>query len=304
MGVRTLSFKNLVWTDIDEVNKSSIDYLKKNFRFHPLDFEDVLGETQRPKVDVYKNYLFLVFHFPIYNKKTKKLSTVQVNVFIGRDYLVTVHEGFKPLKKLYYKYSRNARYRKEALGFGSGFLLYKILESLFKNSFHIIDQVGLRISRVEEMIFEGKTKNRVKNLAEIKRNILNFRRIIDPQRFTINTLVHIKKDFLPENLSVYFDNIHDSIENLWGILDNYKEMVDSLFDTTESIISQRTNEVIKILTIISVALLPLTLLSGIYGMNIEGLPFAENSSSVWLIFGVMLLVIASVIVYFRKKDWF
>ncbi len=133
--------------------------------------------------------------------------------------------------------------------------------------------------------------------------MLHFRRILDPQRYLVSTLSHTRKPFLDETLSIYFDNIKDYLDKLWVIADTYKETIDGLHLTVESLINQRTNKVIGALTVISVALLPMTLLSGIYGMNIIGLPYAHDPKFVWAMFGGMALFIICIIILMKRRKW-
>ena len=157
---------------------------------------------------------------------------------------------------------------------------------------------------VEQDIFGGEQDtNVVKKLAINRRNILNFRRIIDPQRYLIANLSHTRKPFLNEKTSLYFDNINDYLSKLWSIVETYRDTVNGLHVTTESLINQRTNKVIGVLTTISVALLPFTVLSSIYGMNIVGLPYAQNPLGVWLMFLGLAALVFITIVVMRKKTW-
>ena len=132
---------------------------------------------------------------------------------------------------------------------------------------------------------------------------MQFRRILDPQRYLISNLTHIRKSFLDESLAIYFDNVSDYLSKIWSITDTYRDTIDGLHVTVESLINHRTNKVISALTVISVSLLPLTLLSGIYGMNIAGLPHAQNPFWVWMMFIGMLSFILIVIAVMKKKKW-
>lgn len=185
---------------------------------------------------------------------------------------------------------------------GPGYLLYRLLEVLYRQSDSVVNNIGKRIRSAEKDVFE-ESKNMARALADIRRHVLNFRAIIDPQRMVITQLAHINRSYISKDLSVYYDDISDYLNKLWLISSSYYELIRGLHDTNESLISHRTNQVIKMLTVFSVALLPLTLLSGIYGMNIEGLPWAHRPEIVWLLYGGLLVVIVITIVYFRKKKW-
>jgi magnesium transporter len=198
---------------------------------------------------------------------------------------------------------KNRRTKKEWMSGSSGYLLYRLVEALFHNSRPILNNIGKYISILETDIFEGEQDTQsIKQLAVHRRNVLNFRRIIDPQRYLIANLSHTRKMFIQEDMSLYFDDVVDYLNKLWAISDTYKDTIDGLHVTVESLINQRTNKVIGALTVISVSLLPLTLLSGIYGMNIP-LPYQQSSSFVWFMFLGLAGVILFVITVMKKRKW-
>ncbi|MBU2542503.1 magnesium transporter CorA family protein [Patescibacteria group bacterium] len=305
MSVKTLKQKNLTWINIDKLDDEVITYLKENYNFHQLDYEDLQGEVQTPKIDVYKNYLFLVFHFPQWNQLTKKIRSHEVDVFIGEDYLITIqHTRSKEMKNFFYRCIKNKKVKADWMQRGPGYLLYRLTESLFRNSQPILDIIGKQMSDLENEIYSGEQDIKtIRELAIHRRNILQFRRILDPQRYLISNLSHIRKPFLDEGLVIYFDNVNDYLSKIWSITDTYRDTIDGLHVTVESLINHRTNKVISALTVISVSLLPLTLLSGIYGMNIIGLPHAQNPFWVWLMFVGLLAVILLVVAVMKKKKW-
>jgi len=206
------------------------------------------------------------------------------------------------MKNFFYRCMRNRSIKREWMSNGSGYLLYKLTESLFHNSRPILHNIGKQISQLETDIFENKPDTHVvKQLATHRRNILGFRRIIDPQRYLLSHLSHIRKPFLDETLSLYFDDVNDYLSKLWSVITNYKDTVDGLHVTVESLLTRRTNNVISALTVISVALLPLTLLAGIYGMNIP-LPFANHPLLVWGMFGTLATGIILIIFIMKRKQ--
>ncbi|PIT86281.1 MAG: hypothetical protein COU33_04065 [Candidatus Magasanikbacteria bacterium CG10_big_fil_rev_8_21_14_0_10_43_6] len=305
MAIKTLATGKLTWINIDAVDAEALEFLHKNHNFHHLDLEDVQGESQTPKIDTYKNYLFVVLQFPQWKPEEKSVVPHGLDIFIGEEYLITIqHSKSKELKNFFYRCMKNKSVQRDWMSQNSGYLLYKLLESLFKNTQPILNNIGKQLDMVERDIFEGEQDTQiVKKLAIHRRNILNFRRIIDPQRYLIANLSHTRKPFLNEETSLYFDNINDYLSKLWSIVDTYRDTVNGLHVTTESLINQRTNKVIGVLTTISVALLPFTVLSSIYGMNIVGLPYAQNPIGVWLMFLVLAVVVTITIVLMRRKTW-
>lgn len=302
MPIKTIKTKNLTWYNIDDPNKEVVDFLRDNFSFHALDLKDVLGESQHPKLDTYKSYLFMALHFPEFNSDKSQVVDNEIDIFIGPDFLITIQKKrYKVIKDLFYRVLNNAKLKKEVMSQGSGYLLYRVLEVLYRQSNGVLSYVGRKTRQAENSIFE-EDKNSVRELAQLRRHVLSFKAILDPQRVVITNLTNINRAYLSKEMSLYYDDIHDYLNKVLSISSNYKEIIDGLHETNESLISHRTNRTIKALTIMSVALLPLTLLSGIYGMNIEGLPFAGSPNLVWLLYGFVLGIIILTLVYFRKKD--
>ncbi|MBT3419317.1 MAG: magnesium transporter CorA family protein [Candidatus Magasanikbacteria bacterium] len=304
MAIKILQEKKLTWINIDSVNAEALEYLKKNYKFHHLDLEDIQSESQTPKIDVYKDYLFIVLQFPHWQTKNNGVVAHEVDIFIGEGYVITVqHSKTKELKNFFYRCMRNRNVKKEWMSGSSGFLLYKIIDSLFHNSRPILNNIGKQVSRLDDAIFNDIPDNNiVRKLAIHRRNILHFRRTIDPQRYLMSNLSHTRKPFLGEDMTLYFDDLNDYLSKLWTIVSTYKDTIDGLHVTVESLINQRTNKVISALTVISVSLLPLTLLAGIYGMNIR-LPLAKQPEMIWLMFGALAAGTIIFILILKKKRW-
>lgn len=304
MAIKLLEANNLTWVNIDHVNEESITYLKQHYHFHHLDFEDIQSENLYPKIDTYKDYLFITLQFPYWQAETKKVIPVELDIFLGENYFITIQHGkTKLMKNFFYRCMKNRSVKKEWMSQGSGYLFYTLIEALFRNSRPILHNIGKQISLLEADVFDDTPNFEVvKQLAIHRRNILSFRRIIDPQRYLISNLSNIRKSFLDESMRLYFDDVNDYLSKLWTIVTNYKDTVDGLHVTVESLLSRKTNNIISALTIISVSLLPLTLLSGIYGMNIE-LPLANHPRYIWGVFiGLALFIILSIF-FMKRKRW-
>ncbi len=184
---------------------------------------------------------------------------------------------------------------------GSGYLLYHVLDDLFDYCFPILDKIGHKLDVFEDELFEGRSEEIVRDISNVKQEIISYRKIIKPERSTLRLLERHTERFLPENLELYFDDIVDAAERIWDLLDNYKEVVEALEDTNESVISHRQNDVLRILTIFSVVLLPLTLVTGIFGMN--NFPYDASEWSFWTVIGGMFALLVAALGYFRYKRW-
>jgi magnesium transporter len=185
---------------------------------------------------------------------------------------------------------------------GSGYLLYHVLDDLFDYCFPILDKIGHKLDSIEDEMFEGRAEDVVRDLSNVKQEIISYRKIIKPERSTLRVLDGRVQRYLPEALDLYFDDIVDAAERIWDLLDNYKEVVEGLEQTNESVISHRQNDVLRVLTVFSVVLLPLTLISGIFGMNVH-FPGFGTAEAFWVIIGVMVGLAAGLVGFFRLKRW-
>lgn len=300
----TITHNNLTWENIIRPTHKTVEHLSKKHKFHHLDLEDILSKIQRPKIDEYERYLFIVLHFPYWDKDTDGIQQDEVNIFIGQKYVITISPGNKNLQAIFNKVRRRITIRREYMGQNSGFLLYNIIDEMFGGCFPFIDKLTDEIDDIEKDVFTLENpKDMLKDILSLKKDIINFRRIIIPQRTLVPQLEHKNKRFLSEDLEVYFDDVVDKIERIYNNLETLKEIVASLQEANESILSHNTNNIIKVLTIFSVIMLPLTFVTGVYGMNIMGLPVAQHPLSFIILSGIFVLIVLIMLIFFRFKRW-
>ncbi|HEX9378462.1 MAG TPA: magnesium transporter CorA family protein [Gaiellaceae bacterium] len=300
-----LSAAGLTWINVDAPDLEVAQELAERFGWHPLDVEDVMSKRQRPKVDDYtdEQYLFAVLHFPVYDKAIQRLNAGELDIFLGPDYLVTLpNVELHPVSRLFRRCQDDEVLRQQLFSKGSGRLLYEVLDDLFDYCFPILDKIGYKLDSLEDDVFEGRSEEVVRDISNVKQEIISYRKIIKPERSTLRLLERHTERFLPEALELYFDDIVDAAERIWDILDNYKEVVEALEDTNESVIAHKQNDVLRILTVFSVILLPLTLISGIFGMNVH-FPGFGTAEAFWAIVGLMIATIVSLAAFFRYKRW-
>jgi len=304
LNLESLSWGDLTWINIKGPTERETEYLAQNYPFHPLDLDDCLSRIQRPKIDEYKDYLFLVLHFPIFSKEARVTTPSQVSVFIGEKYIITLHKGeLKPLVKLFRECQIDEESRQENFSQGSGHLLYRIVDRLVDYCLPILNKIGDNIERTEDNIFASSRLPRaIEDISLLRRDVISFRRIIWPMRAVIGSLEPKIRRFTPMDLTVYFGDMIDHVDKIWDGLDEYKEIIEGLNDTHDSLATNRTNEVMRMLTIIATILLPLTVVASVYGMNIP-LPFQNSSYSLIFVFFIWMAIVSGMLYFFRRQRW-
>jgi magnesium transporter len=303
--VHELTASGLTWVNVVASDVATAQELAERFGWHPLDVEDVVSKRQRPKVDDYEDdgYLFGVLHFPVFDQTVQRLNAAELDFFIGHDYVVTIpNRELHPVTRLFARCESDEVYREQRFARGSGRLLYEILDDLFDYCFPILDKIAHKLDGIEDDMFEGASEEVVRDISNVKQEIISYRKIIKPERSTLRVLERRVENFLPEELEDYFDDIVDAAERIWDLLDNYKEVVEALESTNESVISHRQNNVIRVLTVISAVLLPLTFITGLFGMNVD-YPGEGTHAAFWVIVAAIVVTAAATLGFFRWKRW-
>ncbi len=304
MTLETLVQKDLTWTNIEKTTSEEMGYLQERYPFfHPLDLEDCLSKIERPKIDEYENYLFIVMHFPVFDKVTRRLGSSQVAIFVGHNFLVTVSGGtLKSLVQDFTNCQENEEFRERFMGRGSNYLLYEVIDSLMDHCFPILDKESQNIERVEERIFEEDARKMMREISIIRRNLINFRRIIRPQMAVIASLEHKDWEFLRGDMDVYWGDVSDHTVQIWDRLQDLREVIEGLGDTIDSLTSHSLNEVMKYLAIIAITFGSLEAISGIFGMNFP-MPWAQSPHVLPVVSSIMILVVIAMWAYFRHMRW-
>jgi magnesium transporter len=308
LNIRSVQFGGVTWLDVQRPGQAEIEWLQTQYpNFHPLHFDDIVSRIQRPKLDERTDYLFMVLHFPVFNKITRLTTASEVDIFAGPHYVITVHSGhLRPLLRLFDQALTDLDIRSAVMGRGSGYILYTIIDKLVDYCFPILNKIDQHIEEVEDLIFSENMRQTVQEISLIRRDIIAFRRVIKPQISVISSLDRRSVALTPllgEDLSEYFGDLNDHLAKIWDTLEDYKDVIEGLSDTYNSLTNTRTNDVIKVLTILSVVLLPLTLVSGIYGMNFDVLPLRAHPYGFWVTLGIMATIVVLMLAYFKFRRW-
>ena len=299
LRINTIHHDGLIWYDLEDPGDAEVQFLSHNFPFHPLDLEDTVGRVQLPKLDTYESYIFVVLHFPLFDARARITRPSQVAVFAGRDYIVTVHRGeLRPLTAFFAECENSAQARAEHLG--SGFLFYTLLERLVRYGFPILSRLISNVDALESGVLERRASRTLSDLARVRRDILSYRRVIRPQIEVIEQLERREFSFLRLDTDVYFGDLVDQFRRIWVELEELKEVMEGLQDTQMAVTTEHTNEVVRVLTVFAAVVLPLALIAGLYGMNLQ-VPGSGEPWMFWAVLGFMAALAGGLVIVFKRR---
>ncbi|OGF99404.1 hypothetical protein A2Y99_04445, partial [Candidatus Gottesmanbacteria bacterium RBG_13_37_7] len=245
-----------------------------------------------------------VLHFPILNSLTGRIITKEVDIFLKETGVIAVvDEDFPQWDTIYQKISQDKKNLKEVFGKGSTFLLYYIFDQLVDSIFPLLEIMEKEIDKIDARILSDQAKNIINEASLLRRNIIYFQTMIRPELNLFSELEKAKHPLLSKKDLIYLNNISDHFKKIWDRIEDAKELIDNLSTTFESYFSFKTNETIKVLTMFSVVMMPLTLLSGIYGMNLDFMPLSDHPMALIFITLFMLGMVISMFAVFRLKKW-
>lgn len=297
--------EGFVWLDIRYPSDEHIQYLQNRFHFHQLHLEDVRSHLQRPKIDdaADQHYIFLVLHFPFYNEIHRVSMISEIEVFVGRDYLVMTHDGkLRALHRIVRTAEEKETERDRLMGRGSGYLLYRIVEALINSCYPMIYRIYQKLDKLDADMFRTNTQHTVQELSFMRRDIISLRRIIKPNIAVLHELAKSDHDYLRLDEDAYFGDLVDGLTKIWDMLEEQKELIEGLDSTLFSLTSFRLNQEMKTFTIISVIFLPMTLIASILGMNI-GLPGQESPFAFAASIILMIVVAVAMMLFLRLRGW-
>ncbi|HOI00974.1 MAG TPA: magnesium transporter CorA family protein [Bacteroidales bacterium] len=299
--IETLKIGTLKWHHILDPSDTDLQYLRDNFHFHPLDIEDCRSRNQRPKIDIYDDYYFLILHFPYLDRSNRFLKTKEVKIFWGNDFIITIGTSHWVVKTLFNSAREDDTSGVMSVG-TSDALLYKILERLMLETMTLIRRMGTEVELINRDLFSKRAERTIERISITRKNLILLNTIFKPQLRLFHKFESGEVEGYAENMEDYWGDILDSYQKVWDMTEDYAEMIEGLSKTFDSLQTNRTNEIIKMLTIISSIILPLTFVTGLYGMNVD-LPFQTNPNAFWIALGVMAAIAAFMLSLFKFKRW-
>lgn len=291
------------WVDITKPVKEDVNYLKEKYNFHPMVLEQLIPRCYHARLEIRPDYLFIIINYPLFHETNKEVDPRELDIIATRDTIVTNH--LRPLFLLenFFKVCQRPEIEGEKyLEKGPGFVLFSIFDILWRDCLTKLDKLSEEIDRIERKILKGEEKEMVMEISHIKTDVTDFWRIIEPQLEVMKLLEKEAPKFFGEELTLYFSDTLGTYEKIWETLRAHKETIFALEKTNQSLLTTKTNEIMRILTVFSVIMMPLTFLASIWGMNVR-LPFGEHQAGFWIVLLIMTSSLAAMFIYFRNKKW-
>jgi len=291
----------MVWVDLAAPSIPETLILSDTFAFHPLSVEDARAERHDPKIEAYDGYLYVILHGIDIRRGKKSLLTHDVDFFIGQTYLVTVHDGHsRSVTGMQENCDRNSKIMAE----GPVALFHRIVDNMIDHYRPEVDELEDRIDDLEKAVFDRPDPKLIRQILDMKRDISRLRRIMTPQRDVIARLA--RRDFvdISTDLSFRFRDVYDHIVRITDDTTIFQDRISGILDAHLTNVSNRLNEVMKVLTVVSTIFMPITFLSGLYGMNVPVPHFpGGEAAQFWWLFGIMVAIVLFMLALFRRKKW-
>jgi len=301
--IETIKFSTFNWIHILNPSEENFDYLIENYNFHPLDIEDCRSKVQRPKIDIYDDYYFLILHFPSFDKANRFLDTKEVKIFWGKDFIITIGNSHWIVKKFFNTVKENLEaFKQELSAETSDALLYEIMERLMKDTLSLVGRIGSEVDQINYGLFNDKSQKIIEKISVTRKNVILLDTSFRPQVRVFHKFESGEIKGFAEDMEEYWGNILDYYQKLWDMIEDYKELIEGLSKTYDSLQTNKINEIIKMLTLISTVMLPMTFIASVYGMNI-GLPFQNHPAAFVIVTAIMLGVLILFLWFFIRKKW-
>ncbi len=303
--MKTITANNITWIDIQEPKEKDLDKLKEKFHLHPFIARQFLPPIHRPKIEEYPGQLFVVLHFPVHNPKRRETKPVELDFIVTPNTLITSHLEPIPDLETFFNDCQLQNYHQTQHFKSSGHLLLGLLDWLIDSCLPMLDHVAERIENIEKQVFEGREKEMLTEVAIVKKDLIDFRRAVKPQRSVLEILEKKCPRIFTREIKPLAQEVIGSGIRVWNVLENNRELVNSIEQTNNSLLSHKLNNIVRILTVISFITFPLGVVVGFFGMNVfDNIPLVRQNPFTWLaILIFMLLSVGIMVIYFRKKKW-
>ncbi len=298
------TYKELVWVDLESPTQDEVRGIMEEFSVHPLAAEELLAPTLRPKVDLYPNFIYLILHFPSISHKHNGGFEQEIDFIVGKNFIITTHyDLIDSLHEFSKVFEVNSILEKSNIGDHAGFILFYILKELYKTLGNELNHIERDFAEIEPSIFGGKERDMVTAISHINRDLLNFKQIIRPHKEVLDSLELSGTKFFGVDFSYYLRTITGEYFKVSSILDGHRETLLELRNTNDSLLTTKTNDIMKTIAIISFVTFPLSLIATIFGMNASHIPIVGRAGDFWFIIGIMATITLTIFAYFKRKRW-
>lgn len=301
--MKEIKSKKFSWLDFEQPNADDVLLIQEKFCLHPLVVEEFSTPTLRPKAAEYDTCLYLAIHIPLFDVDSRTTYPGELDIVVTENALITSHDQDIWQLTEFFKDLQGDEEKREALmGQSPGRLLHHIIEMLLESCFPKLDHISKKLDYVEQEIFDGNETAMVREISIVKRDILNFRRTMKPQRSVLESLAQRDYKLINSELKAYFQDLIGTNIRIWNSLESTKETIESLEDTNNSLLSNKLDTTMKILTIFSAVFLPITVYSNILAMSAD-IPFGRNPNGFWIHASIMIFIALMTITIFKVKKW-
>ena len=295
------TYNDITWIDMQSPTEEEVFHLVDKYSIPPLVAEEFMSETVRSKVDLYNNLIYLILHFPVDHKKNSEKTEQEIDFVIGKNFLITIHyEHINSLHKFFKKFEKNSLFDKKNIGNHAGYLFFYVIKELYKDVLNELENINLDLKKIEHDIFEGKEKETVKVILNVNRKLLDFKQAMRFHFETLKSFESAGKNFFETEFSYYLEAIISEYNKIKNVLDNHKDLLVDLRETNDSLLSSKTNEVIKNLTILNFVMLPIGLVAGVFAMNSK---LILSTQQFYTVIGIMILTGTTMFIFFKTKKW-
>lgn len=293
----------VVWYNVNGIHDVEfIGQLGKDVGIHPLTLEDIVNTRQRPKIDDYEDYLYLVFKMLVFDQQAGVVKAEQTSLIVGDGFVISIQEAegdlFEPVRE------RIKRGKGRIRTAGAGYLAYALIDAVVDHYFVVLESLGEKIEGFEQDLMDNPSASRLESIHKLKREMILFRKQVWPMREMVNRLIKTESPLIQESTGIFYSDVYDHLIQVMDTIDSFRDILSGMQDLYLSTVSNRMNEVMQVLTIMATIFIPLTFIAGIYGMNFEWMPELKMKHGYFVALSAMAAIAAGMILYFKKKKWF
>ena len=298
------TYKDITWVDIESPTKEDIRQVMEEYDIHPIVADELISPTLRPKVDLYDDFIYLILHFPTISHKHCSDTEQEVDFIIGKNFLITTHyDVIDPLHEFSKVFEVNSILDKSNIGTHAGFLFFYIMREMYKSSLRELDMIQDVLEKIESKIFAGEEVKMVEVISNTSRDLLNFKQAMRPHKEVLESFELAGEKFFGKEFLYYMRGISGEYYKIYNILEGHRETLNELRNTNDSLLTTKTNETIKILTVIASLALPGAIIASIFGMNATSMPFVGEPNDFWILVSIIAAVTFLTLMFFKYKKW-